>query len=433
MQQTKTIVIEDSIRGADRRLASRSCHHFGLTPSARATGRYVEPRGPKDTGDNESGVLAPDPGADNATRHVEAAVQSHDTHRRSSRWRLMARRTMTTAALQPDLFSQDGGFADIPARPILSAVAPTQRMGPSCATVVPPSVLDEDDMARHLELTGRYRVLRQLQPRPIHPLVGTVADGLRIGMILDTETTGLDYAMQEVIELGMVAFTFDDSGIRDVVGVFSALRESMHPITPEITRITGITDDMVRGQRIDLDEVARFIEPADLVIAHNARFDRPFCEKLAPGFDVKPWACSVSEVDWTALGYEGTKLGYLLGQCGWFHNGHRAVDDCYALLEVLAGASRKEGVAAPFTQLLRSAGRTRLHIHAIGSPFHTKDTLKARGYRWCDGTNGRPKCWWREIDEDTYDEEASFLANEVYGRDVEAHVERLTACERFKK
>src|SRR3712207_8906609 len=38
---------------------------------------------------------------------------------------------------------------------------------------------------------------------------------------------------------------------------------------------------------------------------------------------------------WSEFGYEGSKLGYLLAECGWFHQGHRAVDDCHALLEVL--------------------------------------------------------------------------------------------------
>ena len=60
---------------------------------------------------------------------------------------------------------------------------------------------------------------------------------------------------------------------------------------------------------------------ADIVIAHNANFDRPFCERLARGFESKPWACSVKEVSWAEFGYEGSKLGYLVGQSGWFHTG----------------------------------------------------------------------------------------------------------------
>ncbi|WP_244498511.1 exonuclease domain-containing protein [Aureimonas ureilytica] len=86
----------------------------------------------------------------------------------------------------------------------------------------------------------------------------------------------------------MVAFTYNQTSIQDVVGVYSALQQPSAPITAEITRITGITDEMAAGQRIDLDTVESFIETADLVIAHNARFDRPFCETLAPGFDIKP-------------------------------------------------------------------------------------------------------------------------------------------------
>lgn len=338
----------------------------------------------------------------------------------------MGRLPPTTAGRQADL------FADLAAN---DDAAPVSLPQPS---VRRPRVIDatrfpsDEEMAERLAATGRYRVLRQLMPRPVSPMPSPWPNGLKLGVVLDTETTGLEHATHEVIELGMVAFTFDDGGIRDVVDVFSALREPSQPITAEVTRITGIDADMVRGQSIDLDAVERFIEPADLLIAHNARFDRPFCDKLARGFDVKPWACSVSEVDWMSLGFEGTKLGYLVGQSGYFHQGHRAVDDCHALLEVLAATSRVDGVPAPFLQLLASAGRDRLRVHAIGSPFHTKDVLKARGYRWSDGSDGRPKCWWREVDEGLFDEEDAFLTDEVYGGHSEAIVQRLTATERFK-
>lgn len=145
---------------------------------------------------------------------------------------------------------------------------------------------DEAGMVERLEATGRYRVLRKLEPRPVAPELWPLSDRQpgswpRLGIVLDTETTGLDHATHEIIELGMVAFSYDEAGVRDVVGVFSALQQPTSAITAEITRITGITDEMVAGQRIDLDVVQRFVEDADLIVAHNARFDRPFCEKLA--------------------------------------------------------------------------------------------------------------------------------------------------------
>lgn len=287
------------------------------------------------------------------------------------------------------------------------------------------------DMADTLERSGDYRVLRRLVPRAIVPRTLPLPLGTRLGVILDTETTGLDHRKDEIIELGMIAFTYLDGVIGDVVATYSGLREPTVEISAEITRITGITPEMVAGQAIDLAEVAVFIEEADLVIAHNAKFDRAFCEGFAPGFDYKAWACSVSEVDWSGLGFEGTKLGYLVGQCGFFHNGHRAVDDCHALLEVLASPSRTDA-PSPFTQLVASADRTRLRLWAEGSPFHTKDILKARGYRWSDGSDGRMKCWWIEIEEDAHADEVAFLHAEIYGMEVDIRVERLTACERFK-
>jgi DNA polymerase III subunit epsilon len=193
----------------------------------------------------------------------------------------------------------------------------------------------------------------------------------------------------------------------------------------------GITSDMVNGQTIDLDAVEAFIQSAHLVIVHNARLNRPFCERFAQGFSLKVWACSHAEVSWSKFGFEGSKLGYLLSQCGWFHKGHRAVEDCHALLEVLAAPLPGDAGYAMF-HLLRSARKALLRVWAEGSPFDMKDILKKRGYRWNDGTNGRPKSWFVEIAEDAYEAELKFLRQEIYRRDVEPFTQRITAFERFR-
>jgi DNA polymerase-3 subunit epsilon len=168
-----------------------------------------------------------------------------------------------------------------------------------------------------------------------------------------------------------------------------------------------------------------------LIIAHNARFDRPFCERLSKDFQVKAWACSHSEISWSGFGFEGSKLSYLLTQCGWFHQGHRAVEDCHALLEVLASPLLSEP-GLPFKHLLAAARKSLLRIWAESSPFDMKDVLKARGYRWNDGTNGRPKSWWVEVDEEAGEAELTFLRREVYRREVEPYTQKITAFERFR-
>lgn len=290
---------------------------------------------------------------------------------------------------------------------------------------------DFEAAADILEASGQYRVLRRLQPRPV-VTARMAAPGERVAVIVDTETTGLDHTRDEVIELGMVALSYNEDGrIGDVVGTYNALREPTVPITPDITRLTGITPEMVKGHTIDLAVVEAFIQPAHLVIAHNARFDRPFCERLAHGFSLKAWACSHAEVPWSDFGFEGSKLGYLLTQCGWFHQGHRAVEDCHALLEVLAAPLRGDAGGA-MSHLLTSARKALLRIWAEGSPFDMKDNLRKRGYRWNDGTNGRPKSWFIEIAEDAYEAEMKFLRQEIYRRDVEPFTQRITAFERFR-
>ncbi|WFU50737.1 3'-5' exonuclease [Sinorhizobium terangae] len=291
--------------------------------------------------------------------------------------------------------------------------------------------LDDESMARLLEESGSYRVLRKLVGRRIVDIPR--AGFPRIGVIVDTETTGLDHSKDEIIEIGAVAFTFDDEGnIGDVTGVYGGLQQPTVPIPPEITRLTGITDQMVAGRMIDVGSLRALLDPADLVIAHNAGFDRPFCEAFSSMFSGKAWACSVKEVDWATRGFEGTKLGYLIGQSGYFHDGHRAVDDCFALLEVLAGA---DGVTEPsaFAELLQTSQRSRVRIFAEHSPFDMKDHLKARGYRWSDGSDGRPKSWWIDIDEEQLAAELAFLKSEIYRwQEADPPVKRLTAFDRYK-
>jgi DNA polymerase-3 subunit epsilon len=72
---------------------------------------------------------------------------------------------------------------------------------------------------------------------------------------------------------------------------------------PEITNITGITDQMVAGHRIDDRAVNDLLSRVVLVIAHNAEFDRRFVERRLPIFATKHWACSRFDIDWKGRGH----------------------------------------------------------------------------------------------------------------------------------
>jgi DNA polymerase-3 subunit epsilon len=286
-----------------------------------------------------------------------------------------------------------------------------------------------EQMAAALEASGAYKILRRLVPRPIS--TAPVKQAERIGIILDVETTGLDHTKDEIVELGMVRFSYSAADVvTAITGTFQAFREPSVPISPEITDLTGITNEMVAGQRIEKAAVDDFVRDANVVIAHHAGFDRQFAERLNPAFIEKPWACSMSEVDWRKHGFVGANLGYLLAGCGLFHDAHRAVDDCHAVMEILANPL-PGGSATGLAALLGRARQPSVRVWAENSPFDLKGVLKARGYKWSDGSDGSPRSWYIDVAGDEHTAEIEFLRSEIYQREVDVRSRPLTALERF--
>jgi DNA polymerase III subunit epsilon len=284
-------------------------------------------------------------------------------------------------------------------------------------------------MAEALAKSADYRVLRRLVPREI--FTSSIGQNTKTGILLDVETTGLDQQKDEIIELGMVKFDYlPDGRIASLRDVYASFNEPSEPIPLEVTALTGITDEMVAAQRIDDSAVISFVDDAVIVIAHNASFDRKFVERYWPIFQRKAWGCSATEVEWRKHGFEGSRLGYLLNGAGFFHQAHRAVDDCHALLEILALELPTTGTSA-LAVLLEKARKKTMRVWAEQSPFDLKDSLKRRGYRWSDGSDGRPRSWYIDVDESKLDDEIAFLKAEIYLRDMEPRLQTLTAFDRF--
>jgi DNA polymerase III subunit epsilon len=266
-------------------------------------------------------------------------------------------------------------------------------------------------MAEALAKSADYRVLRRLVPR--ETAASSIVQGTKTGILLDLETTGLDQQKDEVIEIGMVKFDYlPDGRIAGINDVFSSFNEPSQPIPLEVTALTGITNEMVAGQRTDEAAVSSFADDAVIMIAHNASFDRKFAERYWPIFQRKAWGCSATEVEWRKHGFEGSRLGYLLNGAGFFHPAHRAVDDCHALLEILAFELPTTGTPA-LAVLLEQARKRTMRVWAEQSPFDLKDALKRRGYRWCDGSDGRPKSWYIDVDEGKLEDEVAFLGSRL--------------------
>ncbi|WP_279483303.1 3'-5' exonuclease [Aureimonas sp. SK2] len=275
-----------------------------------------------------------------------------------------------------------------------------------------------EDTARRLETTGLFRVLRRLEPRPIRALPDrTSSTALRVAIVLDTETTGLDPEVDEIVELAMIAATYDEHGLHDVVGRFTGLHEPSKSLTPQITSLTGLTLEDLRGHQIDPDAVAAFIKRTDVVIAHNAEFDREFCRRRFASLSAKTWLCSYRDIDWRSFGAENSRLSGILGHVGLFHTAHRAMADCDALVEILAADRWSAAERSPFASLLASLGTAKVEIIAGGPTYAWRDQLKGRGYRWSPGTATTPKGWFIQLAKADADRETVWLSSTVYAKE----------------
>lgn len=98
-----------------------------------------------------------------------------------------------------------------------------------------------------------------------------------IATIIDLETMGLDAKQHEIIELGLLSFSFSTAdGILAVIETYNELNDPGKPIPAEITKVTGIRDEDVAGKKIDWHFVLPLLKQSHLIICHNSGFDRNF-------------------------------------------------------------------------------------------------------------------------------------------------------------
>jgi DNA polymerase-3 subunit epsilon len=298
------------------------------------------------------------------------------------------------------------------------------------------NVLESEIAITALQATGDYTVLRRLNldSDPRFTLKST--RGSKIGLCIDTETTGLNHAEDKIIELGIVAFEFNPmtAEIIRITDRYNGFEDPGCPLPKEITEITGITDEMVAGQSFDNERVKAIAGNAVLVIAHNSSFDRKFVEARYPIFATLSWACTVSQIDWTAKERISSRsLEYLLHKCGgYFINAHRALDDAEGVLGLLLGTFPVTETPI-FKTLLEKSSEMTAKISAIGAPFDKKDVLKQRGYRWSDGANNACKGWWTSVPQHLEEDELAYLAKDIYpgGNTESVVVSRIDAYARF--
>lgn len=232
-----------------------------------------------------------------------------------------------------------------------------------------------------------------------------------LGIIVDLETTGLDANSDEIIEIGIMSFSMEEQGEPNIVNLYSGLQQPTLPLSPEIVKLTGLTDSVLEGQKIDWDFVRNLFQNCEIAIAHNAAFDSSFLKNSGELEGIScHWGCSARHIDWKKHGFRTRALNYLAADHGFVNPfAHRAVFDCATTFRLIT----------PYiSELVTKSYEKEVRVEARESPFETKDILRGRGYRW----NPEARFWFKDVFESDLEEERNFLETEIYPG-VDKHVE----------
>ncbi|MDC0918030.1 hypothetical protein OAQ61_02885 [Candidatus Marinimicrobia bacterium] len=155
-------------------------------------------------------------------------------------------------------------------------------------------------------------------------------------------------------------------------------------------------------------------------------FDRGVMDRHLPLSQDKVWACSVNDINWTERGFSARGQEILCIWHGFYYDSHRAMFDVDALIHLITHDI--EGSDNAVLELLVNAAMPIYKIAAIGSPFHTKDLLRLRKYRW-DPEN---KYWWKNISLDEIDIEKEWMADTIYNGHFQGKVDEISITDKYK-
>lgn len=172
-------------------------------------------------------------------------------------------------------------------------------------------------------------------------------------VVLDLETTGLSPHHDEIIEIGAILVTIDSDNHTG----FQTLVMPERKVPRRITKITGITQDMVNSEGLQLeDALAQFMEfIGDLpLVTFNAEFDMGFLHNAAKKHGKvinNRYTCALKRARraWPGLRsyrlVDLAKMGKLSDE-----DTHRALGDCKRTMIVFTAATSTLGQKVRWTK-----------------------------------------------------------------------------------
>ena len=210
---------------------------------------------------------------------------------------------------------------------------------------------------------------------------------------VDLETTGLDAEKDQVTEIGAVLW---DTELNAPIKFFNKLLRINGSVPVDIVKLTGIDDALLEkygeSPTKAWDAFWEFQEEADMLLAHNAPFDRGFIEECCDGMKGRPWIDSCVDVEYPES-ISTRKLTHLAAEHGFVNPfAHRAMTDVLTMLQLV---SRYD-----WDQVIENAKTPNVTMRAMVS-YEQNQKAKGCGYRW-DGTK---KIWVKQVKEHRIDQE----------------------------
>ena len=232
------------------------------------------------------------------------------------------------------------------------------------------------------------RVQKRSDPAASPQQVAAESAAVRTLLIIDTETTGLDPQLDHCLEVGVILF---DVPSRQLLAQQSFLLPVETNAAEAINRIPAAATNLPQPWRPALSYLQSLLDAADVLVAHNAAFDRQwFGRGHLPATD-KPWLCSMEDMRWPAErllrsrpSVRDLALAYEIPV--WA--AHRALTDCIYLAEVFRRCDELE-------QLVLRGLEPRQLMRAQVS-YDDRHLARDAGFRWNEPVKG---AWARRLSE----------------------------------
>lgn len=247
---------------------------------------------------------------------------------------------------------------------------------------------------------------------------------------LDTETTGTNIKQDKIIEIALKVIEINKitGGDIKVIDAYESLQDPGIPIPKSASEINGIYDDDVKNQKIDWNQVNQLINNSQLVVAHNAKFDRPFVDRYSEtSKNNKIWACSINDINWMDRGFKNTKQELLCIWHGFYYESHRAMVDVDALIHLVSNSNYEKD--NPITELIHNARKSQCVSYAFNAPIRNKDILKSNKYYW----DPNKKVWHRTIERSQLEDERKWLEKNVYDGNFTGQFIEITPADKYKE